>query len=269
MNRLEAPNFDPGGETIESCGQLEVLYADEHLVAVNKPAGLLVHRSPIDRRETRFAQKMLSEQLGRTVYPVHRLDKPTSGVLLFGLSSETARRMGEIFAGRGVEKTYLAVLRGHIEDEGVIDYPLVEKVDRLERRPVADRDPQSACTAFRRLGTIELPHPVGRYATSRYCLVEARPLTGRRHQLRRHFKHLFHPIVGDTRYGDADHNRFFRREFDCHRLLLAAVELSFPHPFFDRPVTVTAPLCGLFVRLLESFEWCSLLPAPWLGPRIC
>jgi tRNA pseudouridine65 synthase len=244
---------------------LQLLFADEHMVAVNKPSGLLVHRSPIDRRETRFAQKILSDQLERPVFPVHRLDKPTSGALLFGLSPESARRLGELFAGREIEKTYLAILRGHIAEEGVIDYPLVEKVDRLERRSAATaRNPQEARTAFRRLGTVELPHPVGRYATCRYCLVEARPSTGRRHQLRRHFKHLFHPIVGDTKYGDSEHNRFFRERFDCHRLLLAAVELSFPHPFHLRPVTVTAPLPGGFVRILEGLGWSFAIPERWL-----
>lgn len=247
---------------------LEILFADEHLVAVNKPAGLLVHRSPIDRRETRFALQLLRDQLGRRVYPAHRLDKPTSGVLLFGLSAEAARRLAESFAGRRVEKTYLAVLRGHSESEGLIDYPLVEEPERRERgQGDADREPREAQTAFRRLATVELPHAVGRYATSRYCLVEARPLTGRRHQLRRHFKHLFHPIIGDTRFGEGRHNRFFRERFDCHRLLLAAVELSFPHPFQPQPVTVNAPLEASFVRLLDRLDWLGVVPGRWLPAR--
>jgi tRNA pseudouridine65 synthase len=246
--------------------RLEVLFADEHLVAVNKPSGLLVHRSPIDRHETRFAVQLLRRQLGRNVYPVHRLDKPTSGVLLFGLSSEAARRMAVILVDHRVEKTYLTVLRGHIEAEGLVDYPLIEKPDRMERRDAdAIRDPQPAKTAFRRLAEVELPHAVGRYATSRYCLVEARPLTGRRHQLRRHFKHLCHPVIGDTRYGEGRHNRFFGEQFDCSRMLLAAVELSFPHPFFPGQVTVTAPLDACFAKLLDRLGWRGVVPEHWLA----
>ncbi len=247
---------------------LEILFADEHLVAINKPSGLLVHRSPIDRRETRFALQLLRDQLGCRVYPVHRLDKPTSGALLFGLSAEAARRMTESFADRRAVKTYLAVLRGYSASEGLIDYPLVEEPERRERgQGGADREPREARTAFRRLATVEIPHAVGRYATSRYCLVEAQPVTGRRHQLRRHFKHLFHPIIGDTRYGEGRHNRFFRERLDCPRLLLAAVELSFPHPFQSQTVTVTAPLDASFVRLLDRLEMLGAVPGRWLPAR--
>ncbi|APG28381.1 pseudouridylate synthase [Syntrophotalea acetylenivorans] len=245
---------------------LEILYRDEHLVAVNKPAGLLVHRSPIDRRETRFALQIVRNQLGKRVYPVHRLDKPTSGVLLFGLSSEAAHRTAEAFAGRQVSKKYLAVLRGYSAEQGTIDYPLRDEPDqRASKAPPVEARPSR--TDFRRLATVELPIPVGRYPSSRYSLVEAQPLSGRRHQLRRHFKHLSHPIVGDTTHGNGDHNRFFRQQFDCHRLLLAAIELSFAHPYSGLPLTVQAPLADDFCSLLTSLGWNNVLPGAWLPAK--
>ncbi len=245
---------------------LEILYLDEHLVAVNKPAGLLVHRSPIDRRETRFLLQLLRDQLGQRVYPVHRLDKPTSGVLLFGLSSESARRTAEIFAGRQVSKKYLAVLRGYSPEQGTIDYPLRDEPDqRAAKAPPVEARPSR--TDYRRLATVELPIPVGRYATCRYSLVEAQPFSGRRHQLRRHFKHLSHPIIGDTTHGNGQHNRFFRQQFGCQRLLLAATELSLTHPYSDSPLTIQAPLADDFCTLLAALGWCDAVPNTWLPAK--
>ncbi len=236
--------------------KLDILWQDEHLVAVNKPSGLLVHRSPIDRRETRFALQIVRDQLGRWVYPVHRLDRPTSGVLLMGLSPESARSLSEAFAAGRTEKTYLAVVRGVPQEAGEIDHPLLEELDKMmDPRTRTDKEAQQALTRFRTLATAELPFAVGRYPTSRYSLVEANPVTGRRHQLRRHLKHIFHPIVGDTKYGEGRHNRFFRDEFDCHRMLLAAVRLTFPHPVSGERITVNAPLDEVFSGVVESLGW--------------
>jgi tRNA pseudouridine65 synthase len=241
-----------------------LLYRDDDYVVVHKPAGLLVHRSPIDRRETRFALQLVRDLVERRVYPVHRLDKPTSGILAFGLSSGAARRLAEAFAAGEVAKTYLAVVRGVVSEEGLIDHPLVEELDRYGD-PLAepDKGPQAAVTAYRRLAAAELPFAVGRYPTSRYSLVEARPATGRRHQLRRHFKHLLHPIIGDTKYGEGRHNRFFREEFGCRRLLLAAVELAFVHPFSGQRLHLAAPLEADFLVLMERFGWTGSLSASW------
>lgn len=243
---------------------LDLLFIDEHIVAVHKPAGLLVHRSMIDRRETRFALQTVRDQLGRSVYPVHRLDKPTSGVLLLALSPAAARALAGSFTAGEVEKTYLAVVRGVTDAEGIVDHPLLEEPDRMtDRAARSGKDPQEAVTAYRRLADAELPFSVGRYPTSRYSLVEAKPRTGRRHQLRRHFKHLFHPIIGDTKYGEGRHNRFFRQEFDCCRLLLAAVELSFPHPVRGERVTVRAPIEGDFAAVVEELGWGAAVPGEW------
>ena len=235
---------------------LEIVYRDRWLVAINKPAGLLVHRSMIDRHETRFALQMLRNQIGQHVYPVHRLDKPTSGVLLFALGPDTARLMTEQFTQRKTNKAYLAVVRGFTDKEETIDYPLKEELDRKsDRKADPDKEPQEAITSYCRLATVELPYPVGRYATARYSLLLIKPETGRKHQIRRHMKHIFHPIVGDTTHGDGKHNDLFRQQFDCHRLLLAATSLSFSHPATDERVSVQALLDESFSRIIEAFGW--------------
>lgn len=231
---------------------LTVLYQDEHYVAVDKPAGLLVHRSRVDRGAKRFALQTVRDQVGRHVYPVHRLDKPTSGVLVFALHAEAARLLSGAFAEREVEKTYLALIRGFVDEAGVVDYPLKEKLDKTtDGRADPEKPAQEAVTAYRRLAQVELPYAVSRYPTSRYALVEARPRTGRKHQLRRHFKHIFHPIIGDGKYGDHRHNRFFRERFECRRMLLEAVELVFTHPYTGMEVRVSAQIDGAFQEVLD------------------
>lgn len=221
---------------------------------MHKPAGLLVHRSDVDRHERRFAVQLLRAQLGRPVWPVHRLDRGTSGVLLFALDAGTASALGKQFAAGHTEKTYLAVVRGWPEAAGVVDHPLAPVADGragLEGNGVA----QPATTRYRRLATVELPHRVDRYPTSRYALLELEPLTGRRHQLRRHLKHLSHPIIGDATYGKGRHNRLFQELFDCRRLLLAAVALAFRHPVDGREVQLTAPPAADFATVLDGLGW--------------
>lgn len=235
--------------------ELGLLYQDEHLVAVDKPTGLLVHRSAIDRHETRYALQLLRDRLGRRVYPVHRMDKPTSGVLLFALHAEAARRLVGLFSERGVEKTYLAVVRGYTAEAAVIDYPLNEQLDRATDAAADPGKPaQAAVTAYRRLAVAELPYPVGRYPSARYSLIEVRPHTGRKHQIRRHMKHVFHPLIGDTSHGDGRHNRHFRMH-GVHRMLLHAVRLSFPHPSTGERIEAVAPLDAEFLKAFALFGW--------------
>ena len=235
---------------------LEILYQDDYLVAINKPAGLLVHRSNIDRHETRFAVQLLRDQIGKKVFPVHRLDKPTAGVLIFALDSETAREMMESFASKSIEKQYLAVVRGYTLESDIIDYPLKEQLDKMtDAKANQDKAAQDAITHYQRLNKIELPYAVGRYPSSRYSLLSLSPKTGRKHQLRRHLKHIFHPIVGDTSHGDGKHNDFFRKQFDCQQLLLAAVGLSFQHPVTNENIELKAPLDEVFSRIVTTFNW--------------
>ncbi|QOY55241.1 tRNA pseudouridine(65) synthase TruC [Candidatus Sulfurimonas marisnigri] len=239
---------------------LEVLYKDEYLVAINKPSGLLVHRSPIDRHETEFAIQQLRDQIGKFVYPVHRLDKPTSGVLLFTLDKESAKLMSEQFRDRETKKTYLAVVRGYIEESGFIDHALVEKLDKIaDKKANKDKEPQEAQTEYVRLATVEVPFAVGRYDKTRYSLVKLLPKTGRKHQLRRHMKHISHHILGDTKYGRGEHNKFIRETYDCHRLLLHASELKIKHPYTGELLIINAPLDATCKSIFNSFEWSEIL----------
>jgi tRNA pseudouridine65 synthase len=232
---------------------LPILYLDERLAVVNKPSGLLVHRSAVDRHETRFAVQMLRDQLGQWVFPAHRLDKGTSGALAFALDRDTAAALAAQFAGGGVRKRYLAVVRGWPEERGTIDYPLDLVADDV--LGPQSTVPRAAVTDFRRLATVELPHRVDRYPTSRYALLQLEPRTGRRHQLRRHLEHASHPIVGDSTYGKGRHNRLFRELFGSQRLLLACVRLEFTHPGTGAPIVIDAPLAPEFEALVERLGW--------------
>jgi tRNA pseudouridine65 synthase len=236
---------------------LRILYQDAHFVALNKPAGMLVHRSSEAPETSNFALQRMRDHVGQRVYPLHRLDRPTSGVLLFALDQDTARRMAPLFHQGGVRKQYLAVVRGYTATEGCIDHPL--KRLPVRRRPKAhDGRLQDAVTTYRRLGKIELPFGVDRHPTSRYSLIALRPKTGRRHQLRRHMKHIAHPIIGDTCYGKGAHNRFFADHFGCPRLLLTAVALSFEHPLTGTTVRIRAPLPSHFTGLIQRLGWGDL-----------
>ncbi len=233
---------------------LNIIYQDEHLIAINKPSGLLVHRSFIDRHETRFAVQILRNQIGQYVYPVHRLDKPTSGVLLFALSSEFAKKMAELFSNHQIEKEYLAVVRGYVNETGKIDYPLVEQLDKISDKRAKIKDAQEAVTHYQTLALKEFDYPVGRYTTARYSLVKLTPKTGRKHQLRRHMKHIFHPIVGDTTHGDGKQNQFFREQLKSNRLLLAATKLSFIHPINHKKIEINATIDEEFEQIVNYFK---------------
>lgn len=235
---------------------LPIVFQDEHLVAVHKPAGLLVHRTFLDRHETRFAVQILRDQLGRHVYPAHRLDRGTSGVLLFALGRELCARVSAQFENEEIEKRYLAVVRGHPQESGTIDHPLTRQFDDYEFRPVdATDDAQAAVTRYRRLAVIELPHRVDRYPTSRYALLELTPETGRKHQIRRHLKHIAHPIIGDATYGKGRHNRLFQELFGCHRMLLACTKMRLMHPVSGRPLILEAPPAPDFAEVLDKLGW--------------
>jgi len=203
---------------------LRILHADDTIVAIDKPAGLLVHRSPLDAHETRSAADMLRTQLGAPVWLLHRLDKATSGVLAFARSAAAASALGEAFESGRVRKRYLALVRGWPAAAGEIDYPLA----RDPELPSAGQPRLAAVTRWRRLACFEWPFADGRHATSRYALVEVEPLSGRRHQIRRHFKHIAHPLVGDTTHGKGAHNRAVAAWLGTSRLWLHASRLELP-----------------------------------------
>lgn len=233
---------------------LPVIHYDPWLIAVHKPAGLLVHRTDLDRHETRFALQKVRDQIGQAVWPVHRLDKGTSGILLFALDKAVGRAMGALFEEGLVAKRYLAVVRGHLAEAGEIDHPLAPMADEHSGFS-GGRTAQPAATRYQRLATVELPHQVDRYPTSRYALVELMPRTGRWHQLRRHMKHISHPIIGDATHGKGRHNRLFQELFGCHRMLLAAVELGFIHPVTGERLELEAPPAADFSKVLVALGW--------------
>jgi len=235
---------------------LQILYQDEYMVAINKPSGLLVHKSPIDKYETRFALQEVRELIGQYVYPVHRLDKPTSGVLLFALSKEVAQVLSNDFRENRVQKEYVAVVRGYVEEEGLIDHPLKQMLDtKAEKMRGITKEEQEAQTYFETVAMVELPYAVGRYATARYSLVRLKPQTGRKHQLRRHMKHIHHHMIGDTKHGRGEHNKLFREKFGCHRLLLHATQMTLTHPIDKHTLCIKATFDDVFKELFKTFEW--------------
>nr|WP_193570487.1 pseudouridine synthase [Luteibacter yeojuensis] len=227
---------------------MAILYQDDDIVAVNKPANLAVHRSTFVGPDDAFLIDLLREQVEGRLHLAHRLDRATSGVLLVARSPEIAAQLGEQFMGRSVRKRYLAVVRGWPEPaEGMVDYPLPGSRDTGPRK--------EARTVYRRLATVEVDIPLGRYEKQRYALVGAEPLTGRFRQIRKHFAHIHHPIVGDSQHGRGDHNRLFKQHFASHRLLLHADMLAFAHPRDGRAMMLRAALDETWRRLIGRFGW--------------
>lgn len=200
--------------------RIDELYRDEHMLVVNKPSGISVHRGwdgdPIN------VVRILRKLTNRYVHPVHRLDRPTSGALVFSFDSTTAALLQDHFRDKTIRKRYIALTRGVTPEVIRIDHPVPKK-------PGGDR--VDAVTEVRRLAVIE----------DRYSLIEAYPETGRLHQIRRHLKHIDHPLVGDTRYGDGSVNRRFREDFGLHRLALHAARITFAHPHTGEELCIVAP----------------------------
>lgn len=240
---MEKPSFD-------------ILFQDDHYVAINKPPGFLVHRTNIAAEvddPNLYVLQTLRNQIKQRVYPIHRLDRPTSGVLIFGFSGEDVTALLTHFNERTIQKRYMCITRGYANEQGVIDQPL---------RKENSKTMQNATTLYRRYTTVELPIAVGRYPQARYSLVEANPLTGRMHQIRRHLKHVNHPILGDTKHGDRDHNRAMEAIHQITGLMLVAKELIFPHPYTQETIHLTAPYPPHFARMMSVLGWDSFIDQP-------
>lgn len=222
---------------------IDVLYCDDAVVVVDKPSGLSVHRG--DDRGTTFALNLTRDAIGRWVYPVHRLDRATSGVLVFALSPEHARSLQDSFVSRAVEKTYLALVRGEPPAHGVIDSPMSQR---------QGGPPVDSVTAFETLYLSD----------AGLSLVEARPRTGRRHQIRRHLRRIHHPLVGDVNYGNGDDNRRWRAEYGFYRLALHARRISFDHPTTGERVTFEAAVPEELAEPLRRLG----VPASLFGARV-
>lgn len=227
-----------------------ILYEDDLFVAINKPSGILVHRTGISEDKV-FVLQLLRDQLGGArIFTTHRIDRGTSGVLIFAKNQEAARHLGEQFMGKTINKKYWALVRGWLLEPATIDYALADKD--------SGKGHLEAITHYTSLGTSEIDAPIGlRYPTARFSLVEAMPETGRRHQIRKHFAHINHPIIGDVRHGDVKQNKYFRDVFNMRRMMLHAASLSFEHPENQTLITIDAPIgpdfrYGLELAKLET-----------------
>lgn len=236
---------------------LEILYTDESLLAVHKPSGLFVHRTTLDARVEDCLLRRVRDFVGAQVHAVHRLDRGTSGIVLFARSSAAAAALSAQFEAGRVEKRYLAIVRGHPPHEGRIDHalvPLDPDGNRLRHLPA-----QAAVSDYRVLATVELPIEVDRYPRTRYAFVELRPLTGRRHQLRRHLKHIAHPVIGDATYGKGVHNRFIAGYSGVSRLLLACTAVGFTLPESGEHVLLEAAPAADFRRVADALGWQAVI----------
>ncbi len=218
---------------------LEILYQDDYLVAINKPHGLLVHKTNIATDATEFAVQLVRDQIGKYVFPIHRLDRKTSGVLLFALDAETNKSVQKQFLDHTVRKRYLAIVRGYFPDSIEVDYALTNDRNKT----------QEAQTHFRLLTKVEINVPLGKHQTSRYSLIEAMPKTGRMHQIRKHCNHLRHPIIGDRPHGCSKQNRLFLQKWNLSKMLLHAAELFLEHPISKEKLIIEAPLSSEFLRI--------------------
>lgn len=223
---------------------LEIDYQDDNLIAINKPHGLLVHRSPIATNTDEFAVQILRNQIGKWVYPAHRLDRKTGGILLFALNEEINKSLQQLFYTQQVNKVYHAIVRGFTDEEGIINYPL--KKD--------DRTIQEAITRYKTIAKSEIDISLGKHATSRYSLVEVYPETGRMHQIRKHFAHIFHPIIGDRPHGCNKQNKLFKEKWNMQTMMLHASELSFIHPVSKQIIIIKAPVQEEFKRMINTLK---------------
>ena len=227
---------------------LEVLFEDEELVVINKPAGLLVHKTALAYGEEENALIQLRDQIGSWVAPVHRLDRATSGCLLFAKNEQVLPSLKSLFMDRAIEKRYLCIVRGiPAQKEGLIDHPLTsERSGKL----------QEAQSRFRVLAETEQPFDTtGRYPTSRYSLLEVELLTGRTHQIRRHLAHIRHYILGDRKHGDNKQNTYFETHFGLQNLLLHSWKLDFTHPLTHASLQLTCAPPPHFQAIVEKLGW--------------
>lgn len=229
--------------------ELEIVYRDEYMVAINKPHGLLVHKSFIAADATEFAVQMLRDQIGQHVTPVHRLDRKTSGVLLFALNADVNRALNVQFDRGEPSKTYWALVRGFTADSETIDYPLMKENGQM----------QEAVTEYRTLQRVEIPVALGKHQTQRYSLVEVKPQTGRMHQIRKHFDHIRHPIIGDRPYGCNKQNKLFLERWEMKTMLLHAAGLTVQHPMSGESLTIRAAIHAEFQRSIQFLGFQHIL----------
>lgn len=227
--------------------RLEIIYESQDYVAINKPHGLLVHRTNLDKHANEFALQTLRDQLNQKIHPCHRLDRKTSGALLFAKNKKALTFVRKQFDSSEIEKKYLAIVRGFVEDEITIDYPLTE-----------NSKTQDAISFCKCLKQYEIPLKHGKHNTSRYSLVALKPKTGRFHQLRKHMAHIFHPILGDRPHGCNKQNKLWKENFQLEKMMLHASELIF-HNQDQETIKISAKTSSEFQRILSILETQSLI----------
>lgn len=226
---------------------VEIIFEDETIIVVNKPNNVLIHNSYYARNiKDATILELLQEQLGFPLYPVHRLDRKTSGVLLLAKQKQNVAIFQELFNSNTIEKTYIGIVRGFIEEPKIINTPVKNPDTQIYK------DAETLCKPLQK---VLLNIPVHPYETSRYSLVELKPSTGRMHQLRIHMNKISHPLVGDYKYGDRFHNRMFENKFDCHNMFLHAISLTFKHPLTRQNIEVKAKIPEDWVKIMKKFEW--------------
>lgn len=227
---------------------LEVCFEDDYILAINKPNNVLVHHSSMARNQSdeKSLIQLLFDEYEHPFYPVHRLDRKTSGILLFAKQKEYVASFQELFVSNQIQKIYYGIVRGHIAESGKIDTPVKGRDANVHKE---------ALTYFKQLKTVELDIPVHPYDNSRYSLVELTPKTGRLHQLRIHLNKISHPLIGDPKYGDRFHNRMFETEFDCSNMFLHAKQLDFIHPFTEEKLLITANFPNNWYTIFNKFNW--------------
>ena len=220
---------------------LNILYNDEFIIAIDKPQGFHVH--PHQTHHHKICRSLIClylvrDHLGQQVFPIHRLDAGTSGVLIFAKSSEAASRMSSLVRDHQIAKTYWALVRGNTPTEGTIQIPLLSQTtDKL----------LEAQTHYKKLKTLKLTKGF-------YSWLEVKPTTGRYHQIRRHMNRISHPLIGDAQHGDSRHNQYFRNEFRISGLCLRATELQFVHPWTNSEISIHAPIDPKWTQIQNLFS---------------
>ena len=227
---------------------LEIIYQDNYCLLVTKPNNVLVHHAHHSRNkiEEESLIQLIENQFGKRYYPIHRLDRKTSGIILLASKREYVASFQALFTNNEIQKIYYGVVRGFSQDNKIINSP-VKGRDALVYR--------EAETHLNCLDKIELNIPVKPYDSSRYSLVELRPKTGRMHQLRIHMNKVSTPLINDAKYGDKNHDLMYAKQFGWKNLFLHAGSLEFIHPFTNKKLILKSSFSEDWVQLFQEFSW--------------
>lgn len=227
--------------------QIEILYHDEHIIAVNKPIDLPIHPNEFMAKDAPYLNKLIGEQIDKRVYNVHRIDAKTSGIVLLALSSEVAKTLTLQFEHKEVKKTYFAIVLGETENEGIFDSKVVVKKKSNFRK--------NAITRYKTIKTVSTGIEHKEMENAKISLVEINPETGRWHQIRQHFAKNMHDIIGDKKHGDFAFNRTIADLTDIRRLFLHAGRIEFAHPVNNEKIVLEAPIPESFLETLNKFAY--------------